>query len=62
MPKLRRNRRTETRWGDKYYTAVKNAVFITETQPYEPTLSSFPLEEYVPECENLYMCTQCKDW
>ncbi|OAD55222.1 hypothetical protein WN48_04979 [Eufriesea mexicana] len=61
MPKLRKNRRIETRWGVKYYTAVKNAVFITQTQPYVPTVPPPSLKEYVPERETLYMCTQCKD-
>lgn len=62
MPKLRKNRRIETRWGVKYYTAVKNAVFITHKQPYVPTVPPPSLKEHVPECETLYMCTQCKDW
>lgn len=58
MPKLQKNRRLESMWGVKYYTAVKNAVFI-RTQPYVPPLS---LKEQVSEHETLYMCPQCKDW
>lgn len=48
-------------WGVKYYTAVKNAVFI-QTQPYVPIVPPPSLKEQVPEHESLYMCPQCKDW
>ncbi|XP_076766878.1 uncharacterized protein LOC143433403 [Xylocopa sonorina] len=61
MPKLRKNRRIETRWGVKYYTAVKNAVFLTQAQPYVPTAPPPSMRNYIPECETRYMCTQCKD-
>ncbi|XP_043528388.1 uncharacterized protein LOC122538411 [Frieseomelitta varia] len=60
MPKLRKNRRIESMWGVKYYTAVKNAVFI-QTQPYVPIVPPPSLKEQVPEHETLYMCPQCKD-
>ena len=61
MPKLRKNRRIESMWGVKYYTAVKNAVFI-QTQPYVPIVPPPSLKEQVAEHETLYMCPQCKDW
>ncbi|KOC69016.1 Zinc finger protein 532 [Habropoda laboriosa] len=61
MPKLRKNRRIGTRWGLKYYTAVKNAVFITQALPYVPREPPPIVKEYVPQCETLYMCAQCKD-
>ncbi|CAK9821093.1 Zinc finger protein 687 [Anthophora plagiata] len=61
MPKLRKNRRIGTRWGLKYYTAVKNAVFLTQALPYVPREPPPTVKECVPQCETLYMCTQCKD-
>ncbi|CAD1472767.1 unnamed protein product, partial [Heterotrigona itama] len=60
MPKLQKNRRLESMWGVKYYTAVKNAVFI-QTQPYVPIVPPPSLKEQVLEHETLYMCPQCKD-
>ncbi|XP_017891692.1 uncharacterized protein LOC108631950 isoform X2 [Ceratina calcarata] len=62
MPRLRRNRRIETRWGVKYYAAVKNAVFISsQAHAYVPPPPPLTVKECFPECENLYMCTQCQD-
>ncbi|XP_053978236.1 uncharacterized protein LOC128876139 [Hylaeus volcanicus] len=61
MPSLRKNRRIETRWGVKYYTAVRNAVFLTKAPPYVPPEPPPSLRENVSDHETLYMCTQCKD-
>lgn len=62
MPKLRKNRRIETKWGVKYYTAVKNAVFVTQAPSYVPKEPPLTLREHVSEYETLHMCAQCKDW
>nr|XP_034174704.1 uncharacterized protein LOC117601695 [Osmia lignaria] len=61
MPKLRKNRRIETKWGVKYYTAVKNAVFVTQAPSYVPKEPPLTLREHVSEYETLHMCAQCKD-
>ncbi|XP_076175117.1 uncharacterized protein LOC143150592 isoform X2 [Ptiloglossa arizonensis] len=61
MPKLRKNRRIETRWGVKYYTAVRNAVFLMKAPPYVPAEPPPSLKEHVSEYDTLYMCAQCKD-
>ncbi|XP_076629211.1 uncharacterized protein LOC143345722 [Colletes latitarsis] len=60
MPRLRKNRRIETRWGVKYYTALRNAVFL-KAPPYVPEEPPPSLKEHVTEHDTLYMCTQCKD-
>lgn len=62
MPKLRKNRRIETRWGVKYYTAVRDAVFVTQAPPYVPAEPPPFLREHASVCDTLYVCSQCKDW
>ncbi|XP_012147459.2 uncharacterized protein LOC100877784 [Megachile rotundata] len=61
MPKLRKNRRIETKWGVNYYTAVKNAVFVIQAPSYVPKEPPLSLKEHGSECETLLMCAQCKD-
>ncbi|XP_076673308.1 uncharacterized protein LOC143371720 isoform X2 [Andrena cerasifolii] len=61
MPKLRKNQRLETRWGVKYYTAVRDAVFVTQALPYVPTEPPPSFKEHASVCDTLYMCAQCKD-
>ncbi|XP_076239300.1 uncharacterized protein LOC143182277 [Calliopsis andreniformis] len=61
MPKLRKNRRIETRWGVKYYTAVRDVVFVTQAHPYVPAEPPPSLKQHASPCETLYICAQCKD-
>ncbi|XP_015437605.1 PREDICTED: uncharacterized protein LOC107192782 [Dufourea novaeangliae] len=61
MPRLRKDRGLESRWGVKYYTAVRNAVFMIQTPPYVPPERPPSVKKHDTESDTLYLCPQCKD-
>lgn len=61
VPKLRKNKRLDNRWGLRYYLAVKEAVFASRTSPYMPSEPPLPLSEDDGDSQPLYVCKQCRD-
>ncbi|XP_046738091.1 uncharacterized protein LOC124406650 isoform X2 [Diprion similis] len=61
LPRLRRNKRLETKWGQKYYTTVNEAVFMQQSIPYMPAEPPASLHDEVADCQPLYACAECND-
>ncbi|XP_011309104.1 uncharacterized protein [Fopius arisanus] len=61
LPKLRKNRRHELRWGPQYFTAIKDIVFTIDPKPY--VAPEIPKELRIPnEPEHsLHTCKYCND-
>ncbi|XP_012253646.2 uncharacterized protein LOC105684674 isoform X2 [Athalia rosae] len=61
VPKLRKNKRIEKRWGQRYYTTVKEAVFMLRSSPYMPAEPPPILRSDADDYQPLYVCKQCRD-
>ncbi|XP_024947294.1 uncharacterized protein LOC107274222 isoform X2 [Cephus cinctus] len=61
MPKLRKNKLLENKWGSKYFSAVKDAVFTMRPSPYMPSEPPPSLSKETTESQPLYVCKQCRD-
>ncbi|XP_046472070.1 uncharacterized protein [Neodiprion pinetum] len=61
LPRLRRNKRLENKWGQKYYTTLNEAVFMQQSIPYMPAEPPASLQNEADDCHPLYVCTQCND-
>lgn len=62
VPRLRKNRKIENRWGSQYQIAAQFAVLGRQCYPYVPTERPASLSEEIVESEPLYVCKYCKDW
>lgn len=61
IPKLRKNRKHELRWGVEYFNALKEIVFTVEPKSYVPAVIPKELRGNDGEDESLNACKQCHD-
>ncbi|XP_063990271.1 uncharacterized protein LOC135169315 [Diachasmimorpha longicaudata] len=61
IPKLRRNRRHELRWGEEYFNALKNTVFAVDPKPFVPADIPEELKFKNEELQPLHSCNHCSD-
>ncbi|XP_015113304.1 uncharacterized protein LOC107038612 [Diachasma alloeum] len=61
IPKLRKNRRNELRWGEEYFNALKASVFAVDPNPFVPAEIPEELRLKNEEMQPFYTCKHCND-
>ncbi|XP_043276572.1 uncharacterized protein [Venturia canescens] len=59
IPRLKKNKKLESRWGIGYYDAINKAVFNTDYTPYMPSEPPASIKKDVDKTG--YVCKQCRD-
>lgn len=61
IPRLKKNRKHELRWGHQYYTALQDAVFSVKDNCYRSSEMPVSLRENVPTPQKNFVCDSCND-
>ncbi|KAK0175456.1 hypothetical protein PV327_009204 [Microctonus hyperodae] len=61
MPRLKKNRKHELRWGHQYYTALQDAVFSVKNNCHRSSEMPVSLRENVHTPQKNFVCDSCND-
>ncbi|KAK0083713.1 hypothetical protein PV325_008335 [Microctonus aethiopoides] len=61
IPRLKKNKKHELRWGHQYYTALQDAVFSIKDNCHRSSEMPVSLRENVPTSQKNFVCDSCND-